>query len=294
MRVLSRVPHPTDESIPTPVSWSPSTDSLRYDVTRAEGRATVRLAGELDIACSPVVDHALVDAAFGTGETIVDLSRVTFIDASGLRLLLTAQRDARAAGRSLTFHRPHPAVRRLLALTGVLPLLEIDGLPTGLMPLTLGRDVVAVCTAAIHRAMRIDRTDKANMQLLDPSTGALRIIAHHGFRRDFLDFFEIVDDAECACGSALSSGRPIWVRDTAASAIFAGTPACDVMLDAGSKAVASVPVRSPNGRLIAMFSTHHNRCRSWTEERRQQLERLAGSTGRLLHELTHSVHGAPA
>ena len=130
------------------------------------------------------------------------------------------------------------------------------------------------------------------MQLLDRATGGLRIVAHHGFRRDFLDFFEVVVDDDSACGSALSSGRSVWVRDTEASTIFAGAPARDVMLDAGSKAVASIPIPAPNGQLIAMISTHHGRCRAWTDDRKQQLERLARSTGRLLHELMLSGNRA--
>ena len=109
--------------------------------------------------------------------------------------------------------------------------------------------------------------------------------APSGFKNNFLEFFEIVDDDESACGTALNSGRSVWVPDTAASTIFVGTPALDVMLDAGSRAVASVPILSPRGRLIAMISTHHNRRQEWTNERKLKLEQLARSTGRLVHDL---------
>lgn len=253
------------------------------------GRATVHLAGELDLASRGIVYRALAQAASASAETVLDLSRVTFIDVAGLRFLLIAQRDARAASQRLIIRRPHRVVRRLLVLTGVLALLELEGPDDGHGVLAPSRDVVAICNAAIDTAMRIDGADMANAQLLDPQTRSLRIIAHRGFKRDFLEFFEIVDDDESACGSALNSRRSVWVPDATGSAIFVGTPALDVMLEAGSRAVASLPVLAPNGRLIAMVSTHHNRRPAWTNERKLKLEQLARSTGRLPHDLMPNV-----
>ena len=107
--------------------------------------------------------------------------------------------------------------------------------------------------------MLIDGAAMANAQLVDPGGRALRIVAHTGFPTKFLQFFDTVDDTSCACGSARATGRAVWVPDTTRSAIFADTPALDVMLDARCRAVASVPVFSPHGRLIAMISTHYNR-----------------------------------
>lgn len=266
--------------------WSPRSDFLRYDVQHVDGRAIVRLVGELDLACRETLHRALQEAACSSAEAVLDLGRVSFIDAAGLRCLLIAQRDARAAGHRLTVRRPHRAVRRLLDLTGSQSLLEMEDPPyVGHAALGFNRDVVAICQSAIDVAMGIDRADMANAQLFDPQSGSLRIIAERGFRRDFLDFFEIVDDDESACGTALKSGRSVWVPDTAASTIFAGTPALDVMLDAGSRAVASVPITSPRGGMIAMISTHHHGRSTWTTERKQQLEQLASGTGRLLHDL---------
>jgi anti-anti-sigma factor len=271
--------------------WSPRSDFLRYDVQHVDGRATVRLAGELDLTSHEIVHRALQEAASTRTEAILDLSRVTFIDGAGLRCLLTAQRDACAANQRLIIRRPPRALRRLLDLTGLWPLLELEE-PShgGRAVLEPSRDVVAICNAAIDAAMRIDGASMANAQLFDPQTRSLRIIAQRGFKTDFLEFFEIVEDDESACGTALNSGRSVWVRSTAASTIFAGTPALDVMLDAGSRAVASVPVMSPRGGLIAMISTHHNRRPTWTNERKLKLEALARSTGRVLHDLLPTAY----
>jgi anti-anti-sigma factor len=274
--------------------WSPHSDFLRYDIQQVAGRVTVRLAGELDLTSREIVYRALQEAASARAEAVLDLSRVTFIDGVGLRCLITAQRDARAADHRLTIRRPHRAVRRLLDVSGLRPLLELeDASHDGDAVLGASRDVVAICTEAIEAAMRIDRAAMANAQLLDPRTRSLRIVAQHGFKSDFLEFFEFVDDDESACGAALNSGRSVWVRSTAASTIFARTPALDVMLDAGSRAVASVPVISPRGRLMAMISTHHCRRPAWTDEHKLKLEQLARSTGRLLGDLQEDSDIAP-
>lgn len=276
--------------------WSLRSDSLRYDVQQVDGRAIVRLAGELDLASREIVYRALQEAASsGSVETVVDLSRVSFIDAVGLRGLITAQQDARAADHRLILRHPHRAVRRLLELTGLQALMKLESAPYDRHAvIAADRDVVAICTAAIDSAMRLDRADMGNAQLFDPHTRSLRIIAQDGFNREFLEFFEIVDDDDSACGSALNSRRSVWVPDTATSPIFAGAPALDVMLDAGSRAVASVPVISPRGRLTAMISTHHKHRPAWTDDHKLKLEQLACRTGRLLHDLLSKSPVAPA
>lgn len=124
----------------------------------------------------------------------------------------------------------------------------------------------------------------ANAQLLEPRRQSLRLVAHHGFSTEFLTFFNMVDDTSTACGSALERGTPVLIPDITASPVFARTLGLQVMLRAGSRAVASLPVRAPDGRVIAMISTHHPRATTWTDRRILALEELCTSTGRLLHK----------
>jgi anti-anti-sigma factor len=245
----------------------------------------VRLAGELDLASRRTVQRLLEEAASDSAEIILDLSRVTFLDVSGLRFLMTASLDARAASRPLIIRRPHRSVRRFIELTGTRPLLNLDCPYIGQALPAPSRDVVVICDTAIETAMRIGGADMANAQLLAPEARGLQIVAQYGFTRRFLDFFEVIDDNETACGTALNSGHPTWVPDITRSPIFAGTPALDVLLDAGVRAVASLPVRYPDGKLVGMISTHHNRRSGWTDARKLDLEQLAQSTGRHLHDI---------
>lgn len=59
-------------------------------------------------------------------------------------------------------------------------------------------------------------------------------------------------------------------------------PTAQVMLYAGSAAVASVPVRAPGGALIAVISVNHDAPLAGQDMTRQHLERLAEATGRLI------------
>ncbi len=261
--------------------WSSLSRYLRFDVERDEGSATVRLAGELDLASVPVAHVALERAGSDSTQVVVDLSRVTLIDASGVRFLISAQHRARAAERRLIVARPNHAVRRVLELTGALPLLEVREAERADHWHPSAWDVAAILDAAIETAMRIGHADMSNAQLLDSTTGALRIVAQRGFTSPFLDFFEIVDDNESACGTALNRSKAVWVSDITRSPIFADTPGLDVVLDAGARAVASLPVKSAGGEPIAMISIHHVRPTDWPVQQRLALGQLARSTGEL-------------
>lgn len=255
---------------------------LRVDiVSDGAASATVRLAGEIDITSVDVADRALGGLRAGVRRVVLDLSRVTFCDVAGAWFLVEARRRARAAGADLVVRYPRPPVYRVLELTGTLPLVCPE-LAAGSV-IAPDPAVVSACETAVLRAIRVSGADRGNAQLMDPATGALRIVAQRGFKRPFLEFFEIVHDETSACGAALKAGTPVWVADVARSPIFAGTPALDVMLTAGARAVASVPVRAEeDGAVLAMISVHCRRPTSWSERQRQQLAAVAAETGRAL------------
>ena len=109
------------------MSWSGDL-GLRVDVNRSkDGSATVRLAGELDVASAGIARRAVEQLGAGTKRIVLDLSRVTFFDAAGIRFLFAAREQASAAGGDLVLRHPSTAVRRALELTGALPLFCADG-----------------------------------------------------------------------------------------------------------------------------------------------------------------------
>jgi anti-anti-sigma factor len=98
--------------------------------------AIVRLRGELDIASAGAARRALEQLDTGIQQIVLDLSHITFCDAAGVRFLLTAQRQARTAGRELVVRHPSRPVRRVLTITGELSAIYPADPPTYKEPTT--------------------------------------------------------------------------------------------------------------------------------------------------------------
>ena len=82
-------------------------------------RLTVAPAGELDLATVPDVEAALRGAEPAPGQVVLDLSAVTFMDTSGLRLVLEEEKRAAERGSSFLIVPGPPSVQRIFELSGV-------------------------------------------------------------------------------------------------------------------------------------------------------------------------------
>jgi anti-sigma B factor antagonist len=89
------------------------------------GTVAISLSGELDLASVDALDAAIRDAEEADiGWIVVDLSDVSFIDSTGLCVLLHAKK--RNNGRLSCIPSNHDAVTRLLELTGTTQMLDSD------------------------------------------------------------------------------------------------------------------------------------------------------------------------
>ena len=90
-----------------------------------DGRALVRLIGELDLAVAPQAEQAIRRAEEARPSLLeLDLSALAFMDSTGLRLMLTARQRARTAERRLVLRRGPDAVQRVFELTALERLFE--------------------------------------------------------------------------------------------------------------------------------------------------------------------------
>ncbi len=89
--------------------------------TETDGARRLAVAGELDLATAPLLAEWLAEIdGPATGVVLVDLSRVTFIDGSGLRALAGAWEGRGAdGGLKLEIVAASPLVRRVFELTGL-------------------------------------------------------------------------------------------------------------------------------------------------------------------------------
>ncbi|MET7931654.1 STAS domain-containing protein, partial [Streptomyces sp. NPDC005349] len=94
------------------------------------GSCRVTVAGDLDLYSAPTVRDTLRDALSRHGRVVVDCSRLSFIDCTGLSALLAAARAAKAKGAELRLCAVSHALARLLRLSHTAGAFTIEPDPT--------------------------------------------------------------------------------------------------------------------------------------------------------------------
>jgi anti-anti-sigma factor len=87
----------------------------------AEGEARIfRLNGDLDMATAPMLDDRLHRAMEG-GDTrfVVDVAGVTFMDSTGISVLLHSLKDVQRLGGGLVLRSPTARTLRVLEIIGL-------------------------------------------------------------------------------------------------------------------------------------------------------------------------------
>ena len=98
--------------------------------SRVEGAATIIApAGEVDLVSVHAVRDALRAAVRASRRVVIDLRAVTFMDSSGLRLLVEAQQLAEQDGFTLAVVRGPASLERLFEVTGLGDRLELHDDP---------------------------------------------------------------------------------------------------------------------------------------------------------------------
>ncbi|MBB5998877.1 STAS domain-containing protein [Streptomonospora salina] len=93
---------------------------LKISSRSQDGCAVVAVRGEIDLYTAPQLQSGLVDALEdGARRLVVDMSRVEFCDSTGMSVLLSVMKRARAADGDLELVAPKPAVRKILEVTGL-------------------------------------------------------------------------------------------------------------------------------------------------------------------------------
>jgi len=101
-------------------------EDLSIHVYVYSGMSVFELTGSLDIATSPTVRASLVEASErGDHKLIVDLTKVDFLDSTGLGALIGAQRRAKEFGGDVRLVVKEGQILRLLRITGLLKVLSV-------------------------------------------------------------------------------------------------------------------------------------------------------------------------
>lgn len=89
---------------------------------------TLRVAGEVDIQSSPALQtHLTRMLDEGHTSIVIDLSEVSFLDSTGLSVLIAGLKRCQGAGGDLRVASPQPNVRRVFEVTGLADVFHLDG-----------------------------------------------------------------------------------------------------------------------------------------------------------------------
>jgi len=88
-----------------------------YAVEPDGHRAVLRLRGEFDLVAVPDVEQVVAELAGVFEQLVVDLRDLTFMDSSGLRALIAADRSLQESGGQLVLIRGGKPIERLFELT---------------------------------------------------------------------------------------------------------------------------------------------------------------------------------
>lgn len=105
-----------------------SHDALSVEIKSEHGGDAIvyRLSGSLDLATSPSLRAALIEAANeGKHDIVVDLSHLEFLDSTGLGAIIGAHRRALENGGAVRLVVNEGPIQRLLTITGLMRILSV-------------------------------------------------------------------------------------------------------------------------------------------------------------------------
>ena len=105
-----------------------SEQQLTLSTCVEEGTVTIRLAGELDLSVTDVLeDRIAAEVARGQDRIVLDVSGLEFVDSTGISTFIVASKQLNARGGWLRLEGVTGVPRKALEITGVYDVLTLPG-----------------------------------------------------------------------------------------------------------------------------------------------------------------------
>jgi len=93
---------------------------MQIATTPGSDRYVITVSGEVDLATSPDLDAAIIAALdSGAGSLVVDLTDVSFMDSSGLGVIVRGLKRCREADKDLDLLITNERVLKVFGITGL-------------------------------------------------------------------------------------------------------------------------------------------------------------------------------
>ena len=119
------------DPIPGPVGDVPdagvASGGLAVTVERSDGEIVVAVIGEVDIATAPLLWERLEgEILTRPSRLVLDLSRMGFIDSTGLTVIIRAHKRLGCCDGTLVLRSPTRPVARVLTVSGLDQVLDVE------------------------------------------------------------------------------------------------------------------------------------------------------------------------
>ena len=148
-------------------------------------------------------------------------------------------------------------------------------------------DLEKILGEIVDVAIDLTGADFGTIQLIDPISSALRIVAERGFPQWWIDFWNSVPTGQGTCGVSVELEDRVIVEDVEQSPVFTGT-ALEMHRNVGVRAVQSTPLVSRSGKPIGMFSTHYKKPHRPDESTLRLLDLLAREAADIIEHVERS------
>ena len=96
-------------------------------IEELEGKIAVTLVGELDTAAAVEVEEMLQPLYKSDGrDVVIECSKLDYIASSGLRILISILKGAKASGSKVTMRNMNDDIKNVFKLTGFINLFDFE------------------------------------------------------------------------------------------------------------------------------------------------------------------------
>lgn len=100
---------------------------MKTTIEQQEGKYLVTLEGELDTAAATEVEKTLQPLYTTNGkDVIIDCERLEYIASSGLRILISILKGAKAGGSKVLLKHMNDDIKSVFKLTGFINIFEVE------------------------------------------------------------------------------------------------------------------------------------------------------------------------
>ena len=100
---------------------------MKTTIQEIDGKMVVTLSGELDTAAAVVVEQDLQVLNEHEGKDVIfDCTELEYIASSGLRILLSILKKAKASGSKVTLKNVNDDIKNVFRMTGFINLFEFE------------------------------------------------------------------------------------------------------------------------------------------------------------------------